>query len=289
MFCRRNCARWELIPRSSPSGQPMGSGRSRQFPIAVLLRGLGPRRGVSSAIASPRGFLCEFRSAFPTRQCGLEASRANPTHVTSLLAWPLVSTGHIGLNAPAQIFQKDLRLVAAPSSRTDSQPHLRDSLLACSGRAVPVEFALRLANRATRPAESRRRAEFPSVAPWQALVRPAYRSYFDQPYAAWLRGRSPVVVLAQPLPFRRLASTIRLLTRSLFETRPATHLRIVVSPLDRVSLGLVRLPRLFRSLRRTPNNVGANHSQCIAPSCNSFRALTCTCGHSNRGTCSALI
>src|SRR4051794_23375974 len=288
MSCRRNCERWEPILRSSPSGQPMGSGRSRQFPITVSLRELDPRHGVSSATASPRGFRCEFRSASPMRQCGLETSRANPTHAMWLLAWPLVSTGHIGSDEPAQIFQKDLRLAAVPSIRTDSQPHLRDSSLACSGRVAPAESALRLANRAIRPAESRSRGEFPSVAPGRALVRPAYPSYSDQPYAAWLRGRLPVVVLAQPLPFRPLASTIRLLTRSLLGSRPAIHARTLVTPLDRVPLALVRLPGLSRSLRRTPNIVGANRSRYIVPSCNSFRALPCTCGHSNRGTCSAL-
>src|SRR3954453_9751825 len=144
------------------------------------------------------------------------------------------------------------------------------------------------ANRATRLAESRPTAKFPSVTPWRALVRQTYRSYSDQPFAAWLRGRSPVAVLAQPLPFRPLASTIRLLTRSLLGSRPAIHARTLVSPLDRVPLALVRLPGLSRSLRRTPNIVGANRSRDIVPSCNSFRALPCTCGHSNRGTCSAL-
>src|SRR3954466_10602863 len=101
----------------------MESGRSRQSPITVLLRELDPRRGVSLATASPRDLLCEFRSASPMGQYDLEASRANPTHATSLLAWPLVSTGQ----------------------RTDSQPHLRGSLFACSAPAAPVEFSLMLA------------------------------------------------------------------------------------------------------------------------------------------------
>src|SRR4051812_46498268 len=98
----------------------MGNGRSRRFPVTVLLRELDPRRGVSSAIASPRDFLCEFRSASPMRQCGLEASRADLTHAKSLLASPLVSTEHIGSNELAQILQRDLRRAAAPSIRTDS-------------------------------------------------------------------------------------------------------------------------------------------------------------------------
>src|SRR3954453_18893681 len=136
------------------------------------------------------------------------------------------------MNSPKSF--KDLRRAAAPSIRTDSQPHLRGSSLACSALAAPVEFSLALANRATRPAESRSRAEFPSVTPWRALVRPAYRSYSDQPYAAWLRGRSPVAGLAQPLPSRPLASTIRLLTRSLLGSRPAIHARTPVPSLDRV-------------------------------------------------------